>query len=159
MKVIELTKGFATIVDDEDFDLLAQYRWSIHNLGYAARTPKMVGGIRPTKRVLMHRQIMNAPDGVEVDHINGNKLDNRRCNLRFANHAQNGMNRGPRSDSSTGVKGVYFSKQKKKFHAEIRSNGVKKNLGFYTDLKEASDAYDRGAILYHGEFARLNSMS
>lgn len=108
------------------------------------------------KRIYMHRQILNPGQGLEVDHINGNKLDNRRCNLRPATHSQNGMNRGARRGTSTGLKGVCFSKQKGKFHAVIHAGRKKNHIGFFLTAEAAKAAYDKAAIEKHGEFARLN---
>ncbi len=155
MKVIELTRGFVAIVDDEDFDSLAQYRWHIHNCGYAVRQSPMVDGV-PGRSIFMHREITNPPKGMEVDHKNGNKLDNRRCNLRAATKSQNMMNQRKRKTSKTGVKGVHFSKQKQKYCAEIVVNGKKKHLGFFSDLEEAKLARYKAATEMHGEFVRLN---
>lgn len=156
MRVIELTKGYAAIVDDEDFDYLAQWRWTAivgKHAVYAAR--KMIIGGKP-KALLMHRAILNAPDGIEVDHINRDGIDNRRCNLRLVTKAQNRQNAKLRKDNSVGVKGVHFDKQHKKFRARIQANGKRIEIGLFKTAESAMAAYEQAARVYHGEFARLN---
>src|SRR5580693_5939275 len=94
MKVIELNKGQVAIVDDEDFLELAQYCWVVDSKGYARRKTL---GKRNGKVIKMHREIMKPESSkIYVDHINGNKLDNRRSNLRFASHAENAANSKPK---------------------------------------------------------------
>jgi len=154
MKVIELTQGKVTVVDDDDFEILAQYRWFL-SLGYAVRNKPMVNG---GKRGLlkMHRIILNAPAGMEVDHINGDGLDNRRCNLRLATRAQNSVNRGCTRVNKLGVKGVVLDKRRGKYAAWIWANKKPIYLGYFVSLEEAKNAYNNAAMEHHGEFARLN---
>src|ERR1700757_2583296 len=105
MKTLPLTQGRVALVDDEDYDWLNQWKWSYSNHGYARRGERLFSGSYKTVHILMHRAIMHAPDGVEVDHINHDSLDNQKVNLRLASHKQNSHNlRGPRS--STGFIGV-----------------------------------------------------
>lgn len=92
-----------TVVDDEDYAELSRYRWSLHNRGYACRWSPAAN-----RQVLMHRTLMRPPPGLVVDHINGNKLDNRRENLRVVTQAQNARNAKVRADSSSGVPGVHW---------------------------------------------------
>lgn len=152
MKVIELTRGFATIVDDEDFEELAQYRWYAHTirgLTYAARK-------RNGRRVKMHNVIMGFSYLGTVDHHNGNTLDNRRLNLRAASDSQQACNRGVRRTSKTGFKGV-FIRANGKFVAQIGDKGGKKvHLGYFKTAEEAHAAYCAAATKLHGEFARFN---
>ncbi|ASJ79287.1 HNH endonuclease [Curvibacter phage P26059B] len=95
---------------------------------------------------------MDAPQGVFVDHINGNPSDNRRENLRFCTHAQNMQNSKVRSHSSTGVKGV--QKHKNRYRALIRRDGKQVRLGSFTTIEEAKACYDAAALETFGEFAR-----
>ncbi len=161
MKVIELTQGRVTIVDDEDFEWLAQWRWNYYKErthgGYAHRTTSGAGGIK-RHHLLMHREIMSPiPDGMEIDHINGDKLDNRRCNLRFATRQQNRHNCSRYSNSTTGIKGVALRKKKTRpFQAHICVEGKKIHLGYFPTIESASEAYNHAAIRLHGSFARLN---
>lgn len=152
MKVIELTRGQVAIVDDEDFSELAQYRWYFMTVGYAARC------LYPSKKVVyMHRQITGAQKGEQVDHINENKLDNRRANLRIATKAENMRNRGAPTNSTTGLKGVSVQANTKRFRCGIKlKDGTKLYLGYFKSAKDAAHAYDEAAKLHHGEFARLN---
>lgn len=161
MKVIELTKGQVTIVDDEDFEYLAQWRWQLggssgeRSDGYAFRMSyDQVSKKR--KGTYMHRVILNPGNGVQVDHINGNRLDNRRCNLRIATGSQNRSNIGPTRFSKTGVKGVCFRVERGSYEAKIGLGRKRIHLGTFKTLEEASMAYNKAAMELHGEFARLN---
>lgn len=102
----------------------------------------------------MHREIVGTPEGMDTDHINGDKLDNRRSNLRICTHAQNGANRGPQKNGSSGYKGVSY--HCKKWRVQICINGKTKRLGGFNSLLDAAKAYDKAARKYHGEFARTN---
>lgn len=155
MKCIELTMGMVAIVDDEDFQEIAQYRWQFQALhGYAQRTRKKVEGT--PRSILMHANIMRPEKGMDVDHINGNKLDNRRCNLRVCTRSQNLQNMKLRKDNRLGVKGVTFNKARQKYVAQITSNGKNKGLGYFLTIEEAKAAYDKAALEKFGAFARLN---
>lgn len=155
MKKIPLTKGFETIVDDEDFEWLAPKKWRCNTGGYAVTTTK-VG--RVTKNHAMHRMIMTPPPGFCVDHKNGNRLDNRRSNLRLATKQQNCANRGPIARNKTGVKGVYRYSETAKWFAAIRVDGKDIKLGFFSDIADAAAAYNEAAIRYFGDFAWLNDI-
>jgi hypothetical protein len=103
---------------------------------------------------------MDAPDGVQVDHINRNTLDNRRSNLRLCTASQNRYNQKPRKDSVTGFKGVSFhpDKKVKQWQAKIIVEGRKISLKYHATAEEAALAYNRAAVIHHGEFARLNEV-
>ena len=106
-RTIPLTKGLFAIVDDEDLEELNKFKWCVTFNGakyYACRMPSRKLGKR--KVILMHRQLTNAPPGMDVDHINGNPLDNRRENLRVCSHADNQKNTNRRSRNKSGYKGV-----------------------------------------------------
>jgi hypothetical protein len=155
MKEIRLTRGLVAIVDDEDYESLSAYRWYAKRTG--GRAPKdyacrSMGGPRGP-RVLMHRTIINAPAGMDVDHINGDALDNRRCNLRVATRSQNLQNRPKQKNNSSGYKGV--SKYRTgRWMASIRVNGTCKYLGYHSTPEAAHAAYCAAAKELHGEFAR-----
>lgn len=156
-KRIPLSRGLFAIVDNDLFDYLNQWKWSAaRNYGtvyYATRYARLNG---KDTTVRMHRVIMNAPRGTQVDHINGNGLDNRRENLRFCTTKQNLRNRGKNSRNTSGYKGVSWAKHANKWNAQIVVNRKRINLGYYEDVKEAALAYDEAARKYHGEFCNTN---
>lgn len=144
MKYILLTRGYKTIVDDEDFERLSKYKWQI-NHGYAKR------GI---KCIRMHREIINAPKGIDVDHINGNTLDNRRHNLRLVNDFQQNQNSVKRKDNTSGCRGVNFFKPRKLWIARIQFMKKRIFLGYFHNKKEAINAYKKASKQYFKEFER-----
>lgn len=101
---------------------------------------------------------MGFKDFAQPDHINRNRLDNRRCNLRPVTLSQNNCNRGIPSNNTSGYKGVWFDKCRGKWRGDIRVSGKKISLGYHDDPKEAVKAYNEAALKYHGEFAVLNEI-
>ena len=91
----------------------------------------------------------------QIDHMDGNKLNNRIDNLRRASNAENNRNVGLKKSNNSGYKGVSWSKREEKWQVFIGVNGKNKNLGYYTDPQEASEAYIQAARIYHGKFARI----
>lgn len=110
------------------------------------------------KNVSLARFLLDAVTGVEVDHINRNRLDNRKENLRLCSKSQNCCNRAVRKDSTTGYKGVWFNSKTQKYKVEIGIEGKKKALGYFTQLRAAVLAYNTAALKYHGEFAFVNDV-
>jgi len=104
----------------------------------------------------MHRVIMKAARGSQIDHKNGNGLDNRRSNLRFANVQQNRMNSKKQNRFSSRYKGVHYYKHARQWKAQIRYNGIQLYLGYYRVETDAAKVYDQKAKKLFGEFARLN---
>jgi hypothetical protein len=151
MKYITLTQNKKAIVDDSDYQMLSQWKWCYTQVGYAVRRDGN------NKCVYMHRQILNVQKGKLTDHINRDKLDNRRENLRICTRAENGMNKVYKSTS--GYKGVTWSKAHEKWKAQIgiTINGQRKSiyLGQYDDIKEAHQAYIKAADKHFGKFARI----
>lgn len=146
-------EGRFAIVDDDDYEILKDYKWYVGTHGYAQRCKYKNGR---TEAILMHRVILNARDGELVDHINGNKLDNRKENLRIANQAQNMRNCGIRATNTSGYKGVRFHKASKKWKAEITKDYKNYHIGMFDTPEEAARAYDAKAVELFGEFAKLN---
>lgn len=153
---IPLPHGKFALIDDDDFENISQYKWyalKSRNTFYAYRQKWMNG---KTISTIMHRMILNAPNGYEVDHINFNGLDNRKCNLRIASRSQNQANRPKTWDGTSKYKGVHWHKLNKRWIVQITIEGKNINCGAYKDEIEAAIAYDRAAIQYFGEFAYLN---
>lgn len=156
-KKITLTKGYSAIVDDIDYNYLNQWKWhalvASHNLTYAVR--------KPDKHIRMQRVIVERknghpiPQGMVVDHINRQSLDNRRSNLRLGTRGQNNCNRGKcRKKTSSRFKGTH--RFRKKWQAAISVNGKNIYLGLFESEEDAAHRYDQAAKEYYGEFALLN---
>jgi hypothetical protein len=158
MKEIPLTKGFFALVDDEDYESLMKFKWyarEVHRSVYAERGCKVTNGKREAPGTLkMHRIIMNCPDGMQVDHINHNSLDNRKVNLRLCTPRQNQFNKRPiikYGRRYMGVDNNGFS-----WVARIVVNYKKIYLGSHETEEAAAIAYNNAAIKHFGEFANLN---
>ena len=153
MQQIELTQGKYAIVDDDDYDEINQFNWCFSH-GYAMRAVTILGK-RTTQQ--MHRIITNCPADMDVDHINHDKLDNRKSNLRVCSTSENGRNQKVRTYAKSSVyKGVSFNKHAGKWRANIRLDNKLKSLGYFTNEIDAAIAYNNAAIELHGEFALLN---
>lgn len=153
MKTIQLNKGKVALVDDGDFSWLSKYTWYFSDTGYA-KTSLWEDG--KALQIRMHRLIMGAKRRQMCDHINGDKLDNRRENLRLCNNAENMRNRGMTAKNTSGFKGVYWDKGRRKWHAQIKIFYKQKYLGLFEDKKDAARAYNEAAKNAFGEFAHLN---
>ena len=156
MKRIELTQGRVAVVDSEDYEELNKYNWQ-------ARVQTYTGLFRAKrsenkKEIDMAREIMNCPPGLEVDHINGDLLDNRRCNLRICTHGENMRNRRLQRNNTSGYRGVHYFKRDGRYVAYIYLNGRKIHIGSYKTDIDAAMAYNAHARDLHGEFARLNDI-
>lgn len=153
-----LTMGYEAIIDVEDVPLVAGYNWCAvvrPRSVYAASTLRRDGKQRI---ILMHRAIMGGPDGIEVDHINGDGLDNRKRdktnNLRLATKSQNQCNSRNRADNTSGRKGVSWHKQRGKWAAQIALDGKKQHLGLFETIEQAAIAYAEASARLHGKFGR-----
>lgn len=151
MKKIKLTQGKYTIVDDEAFEYLNKFKWCLHSTGYAVRN--LPRDNKPRKQVLMHRIIIGDIPGLEVDHIDGNRLNNQKNNLRICNRLQNSLNRKRQSNNKSGFKGVSFHKGK--FRSVIQINKQYIHLGSFGNKIDAFKKYKEAAKMLHGEFANF----
>ena len=161
MKEIELTQGKVAIVDDENYKLLNQSKWYalLGGSGYrAARKGKFYyeNGKQIQPVILMHRLIMDTPDGIDVDHINHNTLDNRKSNLRNCLHSENSSNRKKNRTNRSKYKGVIL--RGGYILAKIAKDKKQIHLGYHKTEEEAAKAYNKAALNLFGEFAKLNTM-
>ena len=145
--------------DPANYERLLKYEWFAQkgkNCFYAVRR---VRGLKGSKlaTIYMHHELIDVADGLLIDHVNQDSMDNRRANLRGATRAQNIRNRKKFAKSSSSkYKGVYWRKKTRKWEVKITFEKKKIHLGTFCDEIEAAKAYDRAAIKYHGEFASLN---
>ena len=150
--VIPLTKDYEAIIDSSDFDLVNGYNWTAQvnrNNVYAYRSERISGR---SNTMLLHRILMQPEDGMVVDHINGNTLDNRRANLRVCTASQNSQNSRLSKSNTTGLKGVTFRKDRNKFQAQIIVQRKKKHLGYFDTPEEAHAEYLVASRAMHGDY-------
>lgn len=156
---IPLADGRFTIVDDEDADLASSYSWWANNrpnTTYAcAHVPG--SGRRGQKSISLHRLLLDAPPGIQVDHIDHDGLNNRRSNLRLATNAQNQANRRKKPGAASRFRGVSWHKASGSWQACIRRDGRQCHLGHFKDETDAARAYDAAARSVFGDFALLNN--
>lgn len=155
---IPLTRGLFAIVDDDDYDDLSRYKWQADpsvDTHYAVRHATVVIG-EPRIKIRMHRVITCAPDGMEVDHINHDGLDNRRCNLRVVTKQENQRNRVIGPNNKSGYKGVHKVKHGTKTGRQWRAQVGKIFLGDFATPEEAHEMYERSIGVVFGKFSRVN---
>lgn len=145
-KKIKLTQGKYALVDEEDFEYLNQFKWHFDGLYGAKKSPK---------KIYMHRLLMNSPKGMEIDHINQNKLDNRKSNLRVVNRSLNMFNVGLRKTNTSGHKGIGWNKNKNKWHAKIMIDYKNINLGYFSNIKDAINARKNAEPINVGNMVEL----
>lgn len=155
MKQILLTQGKFTLVDDEDFEFLNQWKWYLSNTGYAVRAQWLKKENKQVK-ILMHRVILNINKYILTDHINRNRLDNRRKNLRMCNKSQNAANSKLEKYNKYGYRGL--TKHFNKWRAVIVADKKRYHLGLFSTKREAAQAYNQAAKQYFGEFAFINKI-
>ncbi len=152
---VPLTRGYEAIIDADDVPIVQGRNWCITQYpgqpSYAT-TNTIANGKRTTLK--MHRLIMGHPIG-EVDHRDGDGLNNRRSNLRIATRSQNECNKGVQKNNTSGFRGVSFFKPHGKWKAQIVLNGKARHLGYFATPEEAHAAYVAAQPLFHGEFARI----
>lgn len=156
MKTIPLTRGYFTKVDDEDYVQFASMRWHVQ---INPRYPEKARAVRKNSKretFYLSREILKAPKGKDVDHINGDTLDNQKKNLRLCHHFENQMNRGAQKNNTSGFKGVSWDNNKQKWVAQIKVQNRHLHLGRFLKREEAAKAYNLKAKECFGEFASLN---
>lgn len=173
MKIIQLTQGYQTVIDDIDFEDVSKFSWYASTRTDRgaprpyARTHEWREGKRITLQLhvfIMEQQGIKIPNGVFVDHKDNNSLNNMRENLRIATISQNLANKGAMEKTSklgrSQYKGVFWNKRANKWEAGIGSmvDGKRKKhyLGVYIKEEDAARAYDVKAVEFFGEFAFLN---
>jgi hypothetical protein len=154
--LINLTNGMEAKIDPEDLEIVSKHTWHRDGAGYARAN--IWQGNRKIAAPRLHRFVLgnDFDKSLHVDHINGDKLDNRKSNLRIVTSSQNAMNRGPQANNTSGYKGVTWVKQKNKWRAEIKAGKTKKHLGYFLCKHEAAKAYNTASLKYHGEHGYLN---
>ncbi len=153
------TKGIlrgTIIIDKEDYDLVKNYQWHIENsrrdLQYGQTT---IRGVTPIKTMRIHRMLM--PDSIQIDHINHNGLDNRRCNLRACNNRENNCNKNFQMNSKSGYTGIRYNEKVGSYYVRIMVHKKEISLGHYKTLEEALEARKQGEIRYFGDFRYINN--
>lgn len=131
------------IVDEEDYEWASRHRWHLHPDGYAARCQFVWrDGRKSTKSFMMHRELLGLEHGDRrvSDHINRNRLDNRRENLRIVTRTQNGQNTGGQPNTSSRYRGVTWDKREKRWMAQAILHGKRHWLGYHETEEEAGEA-------------------
>lgn len=142
-KEISVSKGNIALIDDEDYERISKHKWTIHNNGYARRNTF-------GKTIYLHREIMNClGTDKSIDHINRNKLDNRKSNLRICTHQENQWNKTYVGKNKTGFTGV--TKKGGKWRAKCKFMGMERHIGLFNTPEEANTAYME-FIKKRGEF-------
>lgn len=150
MNIIPLKNStVVALVDDEDYDDLIQFEWFEHNKGYVVRYFK-------ASYEFMHTRVLKNQSALLADHINGNKWDNQKHNLRLVTKSDNNQNQNIRKDSTTGLKGVTYNQRIGKYQSKIQVNGVRIHAGTFETAQQAADAYDVLAIKHFGPDAQTN---
>ena len=156
-KRIRLTNGQDTLVDDVDYEHLAKYQWRVSMQGYVTR--QQGSARRKTRQtIVMHREITDPLPWLHVDHVNGDRLDNRRCNLRVCEPRQNNYNKKAQYNNRSGYKGVRYCRRTGRYAVSITYGRRDIWLGRHDTPEDAARAYNRAAREYFGEYACLNDV-
>lgn len=166
-KEIPLTRGYVTIVDDDLYEWLTQWKWFACGADGHVYARTRQKGTEGSKNVSMHRLVINAPDEYDVHHVNGNTLCNTRANLTVVTRKEHmaldlrcygGSRHKQNAPASSRYKGVDWYKRLKLWRARIRANGKSLHLGFFATEEEGAYAYNIAALEVFGEFAYLNEI-
>lgn len=145
--------GVSFKFDIDDFEKVDKYYWTFDKIGYLICIRKQDDG--STENLYLHRLLIGEIGrGLEVDHINGDTFDNRKCNLRTVTKSQNQMNCDIPKDNKSGVRGVAYIEQKSRWKAYICKNRVKYNLGYFKNKQDAIDIREEFEYLLFGEYSR-----
>lgn len=145
--ILTTNKGIEFQIDDEDYDIVSRFSWNLDHKGYV---------VALSSYLKLHRLVMRICDSkIFIDHINMDKLDCRKLNLRVCTNSQNMSNRLKTKRNTSGYKGVSWHKSAKKWMASIRFNSKSIYLGLYDDPKDAFDSYKKKSLELQGEFARF----
>lgn len=149
---IPLSRGKVTLIDADDFDKVKDFQWHVQNRPrpYAKMTS------RDKKQVYLHRVITGAKAGQIVDHINGDRLDNRKRNLRLVTPAQNNWNQRKHKNNTSGFSGVFLQRKTNKFEAAIKHRTHSRHLGTFDNPYEAAVSYDMAKAEIAGEYGSYN---
>lgn len=147
MKIIQLTRGKTAVIDDGDYEKVSRHKWAFLSSGTGYATARI-----NKKSILLHRFILNAPSGLDVDHIDHDGLNNVRENLRVCKRSENIANSRLYINNTSGRKGVCFNKKTDKWYAYIGFDNKDINLGEYEDFFDAVSARENAEILYFGKF-------
>lgn len=152
--------GQAYFIDDEDFEKIKNFSWHVIKSPYTMYVSAMKKEYgKPYTAILLHRLVMGASKGMEVDHINGNGLDNRKINLRMCSQSQNQANRQKTSKHmSSKFKGVYWCKRQKRWVAKIDCNSKRHYIGSFVNETDAAVAYNKKSAELFGDFSRINEI-
>lgn len=152
--------GTFALVSDADFERLNQWKWFSWKPRATSTTHYVCAFDSVRGRLYLHREVlgMQTGDPTQVDHHNGDGLNNQRENLRLATNLQNQFNKKVRADSGSKLKGVRWHRQNEVWQPRIKINGKEKSLGSYLNKYAAAYAYNVAAKLLQGEFARLNEI-
>jgi len=149
MRILNCKCGKPIFIDDEDYAWLDGFHWNCRSTGCVFTSTEGVD--KPIANFLL-----TVPLGHMVDHKDLNGHNNQKSNLRIATKAQNSYNRGPNCNSESGIKGVFYCKQTGKWRVQVRKGDIRRNVGRFTTLEEAKEAYNKAARELHGEFAYQN---
>jgi len=152
---IPLTQGYEAVIDAADVPLVAGFNWCANVQSHAIYVKRAVRCGPKRSTVTLHRVLMDEPDGMQIDHIDGDGLNNRRLNLRKATAAQNQHNQGINIVNTSGFKGVGFHKESGKWSAKIKINRKRLHLGYFATPEAAHAAYAEASARLHGEFGRV----
>lgn len=156
MAYLTSKQGVKILVDDDMYETLSPFTWIIHNRGRVTKRLYAIRFDENQKYTQMHHDVVGKKKGKVVDHINGNSLDNRRENLRHCTQQENCLNKAISSKNTSGVKGVYWEKSRKKWVARIFLQGKQTFIGRFDRLENAKKAYNKEAKKLHKEFSKLN---
>lgn len=158
--LVPLTRGYSAVIDATDVDAAGRYNWTalVHSAGRSRTVYAIRGATVNRPYALLHRFLWESwglSDAPQLDHVNGDGLDCRRCNLRAATPSQNVCNTPLRTNNTSGLKGVGWHRRQQKWNARINVNGQRIHLGSFSDPSEAHLVYSEAARRLHGEFARV----